>query len=77
MRGEYVSPKPTPFFPPYTEEFWAGGVSAYYQWYCGRGFAEIREYLPVDKIVSLYYSLHKADDREVVRVFEEFAPKRG
>lgn len=52
-----------------TPEFWAGWVLAYFQWYSGYSFRFIQQNgLPIEKIVSLYPTLHEADLSHFVTV---------
>lgn len=41
--------------------YWAGWVLAYYQHKKGYSFHKINEYLPIEKVLSLYNPLHEAD----------------
>jgi hypothetical protein len=50
-------------------EYWAGWSLAYYQWYTARRFTDIRESgLDIERILSLYPTLHEADISKFVSV---------
>ncbi len=42
-------------------EYWAGWALAEYQWYTGRRFKDIFEYVPLSKIISMYSVYHEMD----------------
>ena len=42
-------------------EYWAGWALAEYQWYTGKRFKDIFEYVPLSKIISMYSVYHEMD----------------
>lgn len=52
-------------------EFWAGWISAYYQWLRSLPFSELFQILPFAEIRSRYI-LHEAPIEKSVAVFDEF-----
>ncbi len=52
-----------------TPEYWAGWTVAYYQWYRAQSFSFLqRSGLSIDKVLSLYPTLHEADLSKFVQV---------
>ena len=47
-------------------EYWCGWILAYYQWYTGRSFRNIREYISMGEIWKLYPTLHEAAEDKFV-----------
>lgn len=45
-----------------SEEFWSGWVLAFCQWRLARSFRTILEYLPMEKLVPMYYPWHEASE---------------
>lgn len=54
-----------------SEEYWAGWVLAFTQWYCNRPFAELLSVIPASRLVRMYYPLHEADETHTADIFEE------
>ncbi len=52
-------------------EYWAGWVLAYYQWYSGRSFREIMNFISMEEIISLYFPLHEASEDKFVDTLEQ------
>lgn len=50
----------------YSPEYWCGWVLAYYQWYTGRSFKEIRKHITMQTIEKLYPTLHEAAEQKFV-----------
>lgn len=50
----------------YSREYWCGWILAYYQWYTGRTFKNIRQYISMQKIAELYPALHEAAEDKFV-----------
>jgi DNA-binding XRE family transcriptional regulator len=59
-----------------TELYWCGYVLAYYQWYSGKSFKIIGDFLPPSKIISMYYPLHEADIMKFVELANELTSSR-
>lgn len=54
----------TSFMPAYMEksrEYWTGWALAYYQWNCGRSFAQIERLQPIREIILFYEPCHEMD----------------
>ncbi|MBO4688217.1 MAG: helix-turn-helix domain-containing protein [Clostridiales bacterium] len=49
-----------------SEEYWTGWALAYYQWETALSFAEIIEYVPIEKIRALYSPYHEMDISQFV-----------
>jgi len=50
-------------------EYWAGWILAYYQWYSGQSFAELKNNgLTINHLLNLYPTLHEADITKFVDV---------
>ncbi len=52
----------------YSPEYWCGWILAFYQWYTGKSFKEIKKYLPMSEIYKLYPTLHEASEKKFVDV---------
>lgn len=48
----------------YSPEYWCGWILAYYQWYTGRPFKNIFEYVSAKDIQRLYPTMHEASERK-------------
>ncbi len=46
--------------------YWCGWILAYYQWYTGRTFKNIRSYITMQKVAELYLMLHEAAEEKFV-----------
>lgn len=47
-------------------QYWCGWILAYYQWYTGRSFKEIRKYITMRDIEKRYPTLHEASEKKFV-----------
>lgn len=47
-------------------EYWCGWILAYYQWYTGRTFENIKQYISMREIQKLYPTLHEAAEEKFV-----------
>ncbi len=57
-------------------EYWAGWILAYYQWYTTRRFADMQKNgLTMERVLSLYPTLHEADISKFVSVADEIIKK--
>ena len=77
---EVAEPYLKPIIPnPYSRSatYWCGYVLAYYQWYTGLSYEEIRYKLPPSKIIQMYNPLHEASLSKFVSVANEivFGPQ--
>lgn len=52
----------------YSPEYWCGWILAFYQWYTGKSFKDIKRYLPMSEIYKLYPTLHEASEEKFVDV---------
>ena len=50
----------------YSPAYWSGWILAYYQWYTGMSFKEIRRYISMKEIEALYHPLHEAHEMKFV-----------
>lgn len=50
----------------YSQEYWCGWILAYYQWYTGRSFKNIRQHFSMRDIWKLYPTLHEASEDKFV-----------
>ena len=50
----------------YSTEYWCGWILAYYQWYTGRSFKDIKKHISMEKIADLYPTLHEAAEDKFV-----------
>lgn len=50
----------------YSPEYWCGWILAYYQWYSGRTFKNIMEYITMKEVCKLYPTLHEAAEEKFV-----------
>lgn len=50
----------------YSQEYWCGWILAYYQWYTGRSFKNIRQHISMCGILKLYPTLHEAAEEKFV-----------
>lgn len=50
----------------YSPEYWCGWILAYYQWYTGRSFKNIRQHISMSEILRLYPVLHEAAEEKFV-----------
>ncbi len=52
-------------------EYWSGWALAYYQWISGKSFERIHKAVKVEKILSMYSTLHEADISKLVGIMDE------
>lgn len=50
----------------YSPEYWCGWILAYYQWYSGRSFKNIKRHISMSGILKLYPTLHEAAEDKFV-----------
>ncbi|MGN0141901.1 MAG: helix-turn-helix domain-containing protein [Roseburia sp.] len=50
----------------YSPEYWCGWILAYYQWYTGRSFKNIKQHISMQEILKLYPTLHEAAEDKFV-----------
>ena len=57
-------------------EYWAGWILAYYQWYTARQFFDMQKKgLTMERVTSLYPTLHEADITKFVAVADQIISK--
>ena len=57
-------------------EYWAGWIMAYYQWYSARRFTDMQtDGLSIDRVLSLYPTLHEADVTKFIAVADSIIEK--
>lgn len=61
----------------YSPEYWCGWILAYYQWYIGKSFKEIKKYLPMSEIYKLYPTLHEASEEKFVDVANSILERKN
>lgn len=54
-----------------SSQYWSGWILAYYQWFTGRSFEEIRKVITMRDIEKLYPTLHEASEHKFVDVVNE------
>lgn len=54
-----------------SNEYWAGWVLAFTQWYFNRPFSDLISVIPASSLVKMYDPLHEASETQTARVFEE------
>lgn len=59
-----------------TPEYWCGWILAYYQWYTGKSFKNIRDIISMDEIVRLYPTLHEASEEKFIDVMIEWERRK-
>ena len=59
-------------------EYWAGWVFAYYQWYTARRFSDmLKNGLTIERVLSIYPTLHEADISKFVAVADRIIDKNS
>jgi DNA-binding transcriptional regulator YiaG len=59
-----------------TPEYWAGWILAYYQWYSARRFKDMQRYgLTFTRVLSMYPTLHEADESKFIVIAENIIKK--
>ena len=61
----------------YSPQYWCGWILAYYQWYTGRSFKEIRKYITMQEIEKLYPTLHEASEKKFVDIVNRMIRKKN
>ena len=59
-----------------TPEYWCGWILAYYQWYTGKSFRNIRDIISMDEIVRMYPTLHEASEGKFIDVMVEWERRK-
>lgn len=58
-------------------QYWCGWILAYYQWYTGRSFKEIRKHITMQEIEKLYPTLHEASEKKFVDTVNRMTRKKN
>lgn len=61
----------------YSPQYWSGWIMAYYQWYTGRNFKEIKKYISMQEIEKLYPTLHEASEEKFVDIVNHIIQKKN
>ncbi len=61
----------------YSPQYWCGWILAYYQWYTGRGFKDIREHISMQEIEKFYPTLHEASEKKFVDTVNRMIRKKN
>ena len=61
----------------YSSQYWCGWILAYYQWYTGRSFKEIRKYITMQETEKLYPTLHEASEKKYVDIINRMIRKKN
>lgn len=61
----------------YSPQYWCGWILAYYQWYTGRSFREIRKHITMQEIEKLYPTLHEASEKKFVDTVNRMIRKKN
>lgn len=68
MTGLKDFPDPrTEYYP--GPEYWGGWILAYYQWYSGRRFQDIYEFIKMRDLLKMYSTFHEASEDKCVDAF--------
>lgn len=61
----------------YSPQYWCGWILAYYQWYTGRSFKNIKKHITMQEIEKLYPTLHEADENKFVDTVNRMIRKKN
>ena len=61
----------------FSPHYWCGWILAYYQWYTGRSFKEIRAHITMQEIERLYPTLHEASEKKFVDTVNRMIRKKN
>lgn len=53
-----------------SDAYWSGWIIAYYQWYTGQRFKDIRKIISMNDVLKMYPALHEAPEKKFVDVVE-------
>ena len=59
-----------------SSDYWCGWILAFYQWYTGRSFEEIRHFISMSEIEKLYPTLHEASEEKFVDTAESIIKRK-
>ena len=57
-------------------EYWSGWILAYYQWFTGRTYKNIKRNISMDEILRLYDTLHEASEEKCVDVLNKIIARK-
>ena len=69
--------KPHPVSVEKSKEYWAGWITAFWQWKTGRSFNSIFSNIKLSEIISMYHPYHEMDENSFVEDVEELILKRN
>lgn len=69
--------KPRPVSVEKSREYWAGWITAFWQWKTGRSFRGIFSNIKLSEIISMYHPYHEMDENSFVEDVEELILKRN
>lgn len=58
-------------------EYWCGFILAYYQWYTGRSFKNIKQNVSMEEIIKLYPALHEAAEEKFIDILNKIISNRS
>lgn len=61
----------------YSPEYWCGWILAYYQWYTGRSFSDIKRHVSMSEIIKLYPTLHEAAEEKFADTLDKIIWRKG
>ena len=61
----------------YSPQYWSGWIMAYYQWYTGRNFKEIKKHISMQEIEKLYPTLHEASELKFVDTLNRIIQRKN
>ncbi len=58
-------------------EYWSGWAIAFYQWYSGKSFERIFEYISIEELLNMYPVFHEMDIMQFVDEVDKKTASRG
>ena len=52
-------------------EYWCGWILAYYQWYTGMSFKNIKQHISMQELLDMYSTLHEASEDKFVEALNK------
>ena len=52
-------------------EYWCGWILAYYQWYTGMSFKNIKQHISMQELLDMYSTLHEASEDKFVETLNK------
>ena len=60
-----------------SQEYWAGWILAYYQWFSGIRFSKIHENISLSQIVQMYHPLHEAPAEKFAEIMDDIIREKS